>query len=173
MNLRNMMNSLLKLGSSISKNNGRSIFKEGLVNKIISKKIDDTYHIYGRVLDNKNEYSTHIQFNLNDEVKAVKCTCNQFEENSKEIRNYTCSHIIATMYKFYYKASNKIQKQEIKSTRVLNNSLKLDIKLKQVKVDNKNEYYLELRAGNEGTIAVETLGKFLFDENNKFKYTSR
>ncbi len=170
MNLRNMMNSLLKLASSISKNNGRNIFKEGLANKVISKKIDDTYHIYGRVLDNKNEYSTHIQFNLNDEVKAVKCTCNQFEENSKEIRNYTCSHIIATMYKFYYKASNKIQKQEIKSTKVLNNSLKLDIKFKQVKADNKNEYYLELRAGNEGTIAVETLGKFLFDENNKFKY---
>ena len=40
MNLRNMMNSLLKLGSSISNNNGRSIFKEGLVNKVISKKID-------------------------------------------------------------------------------------------------------------------------------------
>lgn len=45
MNLRNMMNSLLKLGSSISKKNGRSIFKEGLVNKVISKKIDNTYHI--------------------------------------------------------------------------------------------------------------------------------
>ena len=170
MNLRNMMNSLLKLGSSISNNNGRSIFKEDLVNKVISKKIDDTYHIYGRVLDNKNEYSTHIKFNLNDEVKAAKCTCNQFEESSKEIRNYTCSHIIATMYKFYYKASNKIQKQEIKSTKVLNNSLKLDIKLKQVRVNNKNEYYLELRAGNEVTIAVEALGKFLFDENNKYKY---
>ena len=170
MNLRNMMNSLLRLGSSISKNNGKSLFKEDFVKKVISKKIDDTYHIYGRVLDNKNEYSTHIKFNLNDEVKDVKCTCNQFEENSREIRNYTCSHIIATMYKFYYEVSNKIQKQEVKNTRDLNKSLNIDIKLKQVKVNNKNEYYLELRAGSEGTIAVETLGKFLFAEGNKFKY---
>jgi SNF2 family DNA or RNA helicase len=170
MNLRNMMNSLLKLGSSISKNNGKNLFKEGFVNKIISKKIDDTYHIYGRVLDNKNEYSTHIKFNLNDEVKDVKCTCNQFEENSREIRNYTCSHIIATMYKFYYEVSNKVQKQEVKKARDLDKTLNLDIKLKQVKVNNKNEYYLELRAGREGTIAVEALGKFLFDEDNKFKY---
>ena len=170
MNLRNMMNSLLRLGSSISKNNGKNLFKEGFVKKVISKKIDDTYHIYGRVLDNKNEYSTHIKFNLNDEVKDVKCTCNQFEENSREIRNYTCSHIIATMYKFYYEVSNKIQKQEVKKTRDLNKSLNIDIKLKQVKVNNKNEYYLELRAGSEGTIAVEALGKFLFAEDNKFKY---
>ena len=170
MNLRNMMNSLLKLGSSISKNNGKNLFKEDFVNKVISKKIDDIYHIYGRVLDNKNEYSTHIKFNLNNEVKYVKCTCNQFEENSREIRNYTCSHIIATMYKFYYEVSNKIQKQEVKNTRDLDRALNLDIKLKQVKVNNKNEYYLELRAGKEGTIAVESLGKFLFDEDNKYKY---
>ncbi len=190
MNLRNMMNSLLKLGSSISKKNGRSIFKEGLVNKVISKKIDNTYHIYGRVMDNKNEYSTHIKFDLKDEVKAVKCTCNQFEENSREINNYICAHIVATMYKFYYEAYTKIQKQKIinnnsnninknndncnsndnKFINNINKPLNLDIKLKQIKVNNKNEYYLELRAGKEGTIAVEALGKFLFEEDNKFKY---
>ncbi|MCI6693059.1 MULTISPECIES: DEAD/DEAH box helicase [unclassified Clostridium] len=190
MNLRNMMNSLLKLGSSISKNNGRSIFKEGLVNKVISKKIDNTYHIYGRVIDNKNEFSTHIKFDLKDKVKAVKCTCNQFEENSREINNYICAHIVATMYKFYYEAYTKIQKQKIinnnsnninknndncnsndnKFINNINKPLNLDIKLKQIKVNNKNEYYLELRAGKEGTIAVESLGKFLFEEDNKFKY---
>ena len=190
MNLRNMMNSLLKLGSSISKNNGRSIFKEGLVNKVISKKIDNTYHIYGRVMDNKNEYCIHIKFDLKDEVKAVKCTCNQFEENSREINNYICAHIVATMYKFYYEAYTKIQKQKIinnnsnninknndncnsndnKFINNINKPLNLDIKLKQIKVNNKNEYYLELRAGKEGTIAVEALGKFLFEEDNKFKY---
>lgn len=193
MNLRNMMNSLLKLGSMISKNNGKKLFEEALVNKVISKKIEDTYHIYGRVKDdngkdNKNEYSTHIKFDLNDEVKAVKCTCNQFEENSREIKKYICSHIIATMYKFYYEASSKIKKQEFKEQEFknqqintsnnqeskvinsINKPLNLDIKLKQGRNNNKNEYYLELRAGKEGTIAVEALGKFLFQEDNKFKY---
>ncbi len=170
MNLRSMMNSLLRLGSSISINNGKNLFKNNLVKKIVSKKVNGIYHVYGRVLDNKSEYSIHIKFNLNDEVKEVKCTCNQFEENSKEIKNYTCSHIIATMYKFYYEVSNKLQKQEDKNTKLLKEAINIDIKLKQVKVNNKNEYYLELRSGKENTIAVEALGKFLFYEDNKFKY---
>ncbi|MFU7515465.1 SNF2-related protein [Clostridium sp. HCS.1] len=252
MNLRNMLSSVLKLGSSIAKNNGKKLLKEGFVKKIISKKIDDSYHIYGRVIDSNIEYSTHIKFNLQDEVKSVKCTCNQFEENSRQIRNYICSHITATMYKFYYEASSKLKKQEsnnrnsiisnthphthakphtnninnndiisndinnndtntysninidsniysniysdnninsntnpkikggtnnnkiiTNSNKIINNinkPLNLDIKIKQVKANNKNEYYLELRAGKETTIAVEALGKFLFHEDNKFKY---
>lgn len=170
MNLKNMMNSFLKVVSSISRNNGISLYKKGLVNKITSKKIDDTYHIYGKVSDNNKEYGTHIKFNLRDELLGVKCTCNQFEENSKEMSNYTCGHIVATMYKFYYKVSNKIEKKDINNSKDLNNILNLEIKIKQIKVNNKNEYYLELRAGKEGTIAVEALSKFLFDEYNKFKY---
>ena len=212
MNLRNMLNSLLKLGSSIANNNGKKLLKEGFVKKVISKKIDDSYHIYGRVRDSKidysTEYSTHIKFNLEDKVQSVKCTCNQFEENSREIRNYVCSHIIATMYKFYYEASSKLKKEESNNTNSnitksqphmephttnninndivinvdnkikngnkainnINKPLNLDIRIKQIKVNNKNEYYLELRAGKEATIAVEALGKFLFQENNKFKY---
>ncbi|MDV4151934.1 DEAD/DEAH box helicase [Clostridium sp. AL.422] len=180
MNLKNMVSSLLKLASTISINSGKRLFKDGFVSKIISKRIDDTYHIYGRVLDNKNEYSTHIKFNLIDEVKEVKCSCSQFEENSKAIRNYTCGHIIATMYKFYYEVSNKIKKEEVSNNSNINNDnlnkyidnehINIDIKIKQAKVNNKNEYYLELRAGKEKTIAVETLGKFLFDYNNRFKY---
>ena len=185
--LRNMINSLLKLSSSISKNNGESLFKKGLVNKITSKKIEDTYHIYGRIievnssgsnLDRKVEYSTHIKFNLKNEVKEVKCTCSQYEENSKEIRNYACSHIVATMYKFYYevinKAKNKVDKnnlvkgQEANTTGNLRKNLNLDIKLKQVKVNNKNEFYIELRSGMEKTIAVESLCKFLLDSFNNF-----
>lgn len=182
MNLKNMMNSLLKLASSISKNNGVVLFKKGLVNRVISKKIDDTYHIYGRViedsssrsnLEKKLEYSTHIKFNLQDEVKGVKCTCSQYEENSKEIRNYTCSHIIATMYRFYYEVSNKAKKKEISNgkaegIKALKKALNLDIKLKQVKINNKNEFYIELRSGIEKTIAVEALGKFLLDSFNNF-----
>ena len=46
MNLRNMINSLLKLGSMISKNNGKKLFKEASVNKVISKKIDNNNLYY-------------------------------------------------------------------------------------------------------------------------------
>ncbi|MGN0025391.1 MAG: SNF2 helicase associated domain-containing protein, partial [Clostridium sp.] len=69
--------------------------------------------------------------------------------------------------------NNRIDKSNSNDNKFINNinkPLNLDIKLKQIKVNNKNEYYLELRAGKEGTIAVEALGKFLFEEDNKFKY---
>lgn len=112
MNLKAMMDSVLKLSSSISKNNGIAFFKKGLVSKVVSKKINDTYHIYGRVLENKDEYSTHLKFDSNNKIIDTKCSCNQFEENSKEMKNYFCSHLVATMYRFYYSILNN--KENIK-----------------------------------------------------------
>lgn len=168
MNLKAMMDSVLKLSSSISKNNGIACFKKGLVSKVVSKKINDTYHIYGRVLENKDEYSTHLKFDSNNKIIDTKCSCNQFEENSKEMKNYFCSHLVATMYRFYYSILNNKENIKKEKSEINKRILKLDIKIKQVKVNKNEEYHLEFRSGEENTIAVEALGKFLFDENNKF-----
>ncbi|WP_411169982.1 SNF2-related protein [Clostridium sp. MB05] len=170
MNLKVMMNSILNLSSSISKRNGIELLKKGLISKVISKKINDTYHIYGRVLENKDEYSTHLKFDSNNKIIDTKCSCNQFEENSKQMKNYICSHLVATMYKFYYAILNNREQENISEEKndINKKILKLDIKIKQVKVNKNEEYYLELRAGEENTIVVEVLGKFLFDKNNKF-----
>lgn len=170
MNLKAMMDSVLKLSSSISKNNGITLFKKGLVSKVVSKKINDTYHIYGRVLENKDEYSTHLKFDSNNKIIDTKCTCNQFEENSKEMKNYICSHLVATMYRFYYAILNNKEKENNNEEKneINKKILKLDFKIKQVKVNKNEGYHLELRAGEENTVAVEALGKFLFDESNKF-----
>ncbi|WP_291653338.1 DEAD/DEAH box helicase [Clostridium sp.] len=170
MNLKDMMNSVLKLSSSISKNNGMAFFKKGLVSKVVSKKINDTYHIYGRVLENKYEYSTHLKFDSNNKIIDTKCSCNQFAENSKEMKNYVCSHLVSTMYRFYYAILNNKQKEnkDEEKNEINKKILKLYIKIKQVKVNKNEEYHLELRAGEENTIAVEALGKFLFDDNNNF-----
>lgn len=168
MNLKAMMDSVLKLSSSISKNNGIAFFKKGLVSKVVSKKINDTYHIYGRVLENKDEYSTHLKFDSNNKIIDTKCSCNQFEENSKEMKNYFCSHLVATMYRFYYAILNNKENIKKDKSEINKRILKLDIKIKQVKVNRNEEYHLEFRSGEENTIAVEALGKFLFDENNKF-----
>lgn len=168
MNLKAMMDSVLKLSSSISKNNGIAFFKKGLVSKVVSKKINDTYHIYGRVLENKDEYSTHLKFDSNNKIIDTKCSCNQFEENSKEMKNYFCSHLVATMYRFYYSILNNKENIKKEKSEINKRILKLDIKIKQVKVNKNEEYHLEFRSGEENTIAVEALGKFLFDENNKF-----
>lgn len=168
MNLKAMMDSVLKLSSSISKNNGIDFFKKGLVSKVVSKKINYTYHIYGRVLENKDEYNTHLKFDSNNKIIDTKCSCNQFEENSKEMKNYFCSHLVATMYRFYYAILNNKENIKKEKSEINKRILKLDIKIKQVKVNKNEEYHLEFRSGEENTIAVEALGKFLFDENNKF-----
>lgn len=168
MNLKAMMDSVLKLSSSISKNNGIAFFNKGLVSKVVSKKINDTYHIYGRVLENKDEYSTHLKFDSNNKIIDTKCSCNQFDENSKEMKNYFCSHLVATMYRFYYAILNNKENIKKEKNEINKRLLKLDIKIKQVKINRNEEYHLEFRAGEENTIAVEALGKFLFDENNKF-----
>ncbi|GAA0083917.1 DEAD/DEAH box helicase [Clostridium sp. CTA-7] len=170
MNLKVMMNYILNLSSSISKRNGIELLKKELISKVISKKINDTYHIYGRVLENKDEYSTHLKFDSNNKIIDTKCSCNQFEENSKQMKNYICSHLVATMYKFYYAILNNREQENISEEKndINKKILKLDIKIKQVKVNKNEEYHLELRAGEENTIVVEVLGKFLFDKNNKF-----
>ena len=280
MNLNNMMNSILKIGSSISVKKGKELFRNSLTTKISAKKINDIYHIYGRVIDNVNECRTHIKFSLDDKVIKVRCTCDKYETNSKEIRDYVCPHIIATMYNFYYKVNKKIEKNKaskevsienklanninldikdnnnlyksinnknnitlhntydnsleqkklvnisnnkvegfnnsniheydkyinlninnysnlmIKKDKKISNTnlsidrtnkeeiknnistikkenisaVKLEIKIKQVKITGNNEYYIELRIGKENTIAVESIGKLLFIDDNKFKY---
>lgn len=168
MSLKAMMKSLLKLSSIISKNNGITLFKNGSVSKVVGKKINDIYHIYGRVLENKDEYSTHLKFDSSNKIIDTKCSCSQFEENSKEIKNYICSHLVATMYRFYYAILNNKENKYEEKNEISKRLLKLDLKIKQVKINTNEEYHLELRAGEEKTIAVEALGKFLFDENNKF-----
>ena len=65
MNLKKLLDEVLALGSNISIKEGKEIYKKRLVSNLSSKKIDDVYHIYSRIIgDNGKEYSCHIKYNL-------------------------------------------------------------------------------------------------------------
>lgn len=166
MNLKIMMGNFLNISSSFSKSKGLELYKRKNISKVEGKSINNIYHIYGKGLDNKEEIRTHIQFDNTNNIISLKCTCNTFLENSREVKNYSCSHLVATMYKFYYLVIEKNNKY--KEEKNITKELNLDIKLKQYKLNNEEIYLLELRAGEESTLAIELIGKFILDKSNIF-----
>ncbi|MCY6960286.1 DEAD/DEAH box helicase [Clostridium brassicae] len=104
---------ILSPSSDLMRGLGKDVFKKNLVTNIRGKKIDNMYHIYGNVLNElkAREFSTHIKIDLiNKNVTFVKCSCDQFEEFSKNKKLFMCEHLTATAYKFlsvYYKKKEK------------------------------------------------------------------
>ena len=83
MDLKNLLDNVLALGSNISIKDGKEIYKNRLVSNLSSKKIYDIYHIYSKVKeeDDSKSYSCHIKYNLkNEKVNGATCTCSTYEE---------------------------------------------------------------------------------------------
>ena len=111
----NLIDSILRASSTVSKSKGKEAFLNKQVTKIEERKIGDNYHLYGRVIEGKDEYSTHINYDIKNKViKSVNCSCDLYGEHRNYIKNYTCLHIIATAYK-YYSIILKKEKRKIKS----------------------------------------------------------
>ncbi|WP_422388179.1 SNF2-related protein [Clostridium baratii] len=167
MNLEVIMKNILRLSSSFTKGQGKNLFKESAIKDLKSKSIDGTYHIYGRVLnDNKsNTYSTHIKINTaTNKIIDTKCSCETFEENRRQIRNYVCKHIIATSYTFYNLAKKRINNKEPNKKEEKTDSkrfLNLDIMIKCIINDNIPSYQCEFRIGNIGTHLITDLKDFI------------
>ncbi|WWU73613.1 DEAD/DEAH box helicase [Clostridium baratii] len=167
LNLEVIMKNILRLSSSFTKGQGKNLFKESAIKDLKSKSIDGTYHIYGRVLnDNKsNTYSTHIKINTaTNKIIDTKCSCETFEENRRQIRNYVCKHIIATSYTFYNLAKKRINNKEPNKKEEKTDSkrfLNLDIMIKCIINDNIPSYQCEFRIGNIGTHLITDLKDFI------------
>lgn len=171
MNLKNLLDNVLSLGSNISIKEGRDIYRNKLVSNLSSKKINDIYHIYSRVEedDSSKVYSCHIKYNLKDEkVIGASCTCSTYEEFSKHKHNYICKHIIASIFYFYIIAKNKIKKI-IKENPTLNKSkeqnlatakkvLKLNLDIKK---NDNNEFDIQIRVGENVTYLIPKISEFL------------
>lgn len=174
MDLKNLLDNVLALGSNISIKDGKEIYKNRLVSNLSSKKINDIYHIYSKVAeeDNSKEYSCHIKYNLKGErVIGATCTCSTYEEFSKHKTNYICKHIIATIFYFYIVAKNRIKKinkenpalsksKECKVTkgRVEKKILNLDLDIKR----NENKTFdIQIRIGENTTYLIPKISEFL------------
>jgi SNF2 family DNA or RNA helicase len=95
---------VLKSASKLMREEGEKAFKKGLVTYFNGKKIEETYHIYGRVRDESilKELSTHIKINLkNKKLEGIQCTCEEHKEFAASGYFFMCSHLTATAFKFF------------------------------------------------------------------------
>ena len=104
MKLNELRAIVFKSASNAMKKEGEDIFNKGLVTYFKGKKIDNIYHIYGKVKDRSKlkEYNTHIIINLQKKkLDGAKCSCDEFKEFASNGYNLMCSHITSTSYKFF------------------------------------------------------------------------
>lgn len=107
MRLKELQSILFKSSSDSMKSNGKKIFNNGLVTKIKGKKINNMYHIYGKVNNDTKtfELNTHIKIDLfKKKLESIKCTCDDFKEVSITNHLFMCSHLTATAYSFLSRA---------------------------------------------------------------------
>ena len=162
------------------KREGEDAFNKGLVYNFKGKKIEDIYHIYGRMKDKSGnkELNTHIKINLQKKkLEGAKCSCDEFNEFASSGYTLMCSHITATAYKFLSLLSkdkeetcedsekNIIQKYKIwgntDTTRLIRKS-------------EKNSLYYEVQtASRSGKLTLQPSELRLFlegIENRKIKF---
>ncbi|WP_297421745.1 DEAD/DEAH box helicase [Clostridium sp.] len=104
MKLNELKAIVFKSATSVMKKEGEEAFNNGLVTYFKGKKIENIYHIYGRVKDKSKfkEFNTHIKINLQKKkLDGAKCSCDEFKEFASNGYNFICSHITATSYKFF------------------------------------------------------------------------
>lgn len=123
MRLNELKSIMFKSASSPMKNAGKDAFHNGLVTFLKGKKIDNIYHIYGRVKDKNGtkEYNTHIKIDLQkNRLDEADCSCNDFKEFYSKGYTLMCSHITGTAYKFLdllsEKSKNEMRKNANKNS---------------------------------------------------------
>lgn len=163
-----ILREILKQSSFISKNLGEKLFKNNKIKNVDSKIIDGIKHIYGLVEDGVKIERSHIKINTSiDKITGVSCSCETFQENSQEIRNYMCSHIVATSY-VLEKNNKEIVKTEVNKNKRTNEDT-IEIILKEEKDKTKDYYILELKVGKDQKVIVESIPNFLY-KTNKFDF---
>lgn len=193
MELEILMKNLVRRTSSFTREQGKSLIKNKYIKDLKGKSVDGTYNIYGRVLnDDKNgEYDTHLKVDMkSSQVTWVKCTCETFKENNKQITNYICKHISATGEAFYNVAKKKqddrklnnkqkrTTKHEIYGEKEIKRFLTLDINIRHSKNDGIQLFNCEFRIGADNANLILDLKDFLYKSslkkdlkfNDKFTY---
>lgn len=121
MKIGQLIESILNSSSSLNIEKGRKIFKESIIRDVKGKKIQDIYHIYGTVKDDKKLYNTHIKFSLKDKkLLECRCSCDEFNEIYKYKKNFLCEHLVATTFKFHDLVKEKVKSSDSKNTNKVN-----------------------------------------------------
>ena len=179
MNIKVVRDNVMKFSSSFSREGATSILKAKGVKDLKGKKIENIYHIYGKINSENKDYNTHIKVDMKtNKVLDTKCSCGTFIENRRHIRNYVCKHIIATNLAFYLVGKSKASNINKRSEEVVNKrKLKLHISIKCSMLNEINTYKCEFRIGESTTNLITSLKDFLEKDtiifNDLFTYHSR
>lgn len=191
MKIKELVHSILNSSSSLNLEKGRMIYKESIIKDIKGKKIDNIYHIYGSVKDDKKFYNTHIKYDLKyKKILECRCGCGEFNENYKYKKNFLCEHLVATTFKF-----NELVDKKVKSTSSLEDNkksliykgtnlntliknvfkekekLSLEIFITSIENFNLNYYQVELKIAGKSVYSLNNIKDFIFNilEPNNFK----
>ena len=163
---RILENIIFKTCSSINKNKGKELLSKGLISNIQGKKIDDIYHIYGKVEGENNLISTHIKINLKTrKLIGFRCSCKNYSDLMEQGHSYFCEHISATGYKFLQVISKKRESNEdskkIKKSLINKKELNLDIKIEYKNINDSSFLYCDFKVGKEKMYLISDIKEFL------------
>lgn len=164
-------NIILKEAYDFMIKEGRKHYENGLVKKVRGKKFEEFYSLYGEVENElpKAVFNTYIKIDLNKKcIEKTQCDCSTFKGLSSNKKNFLCSHLTATVYKFL---------KEVKKNTKLDASAEKksasNIKLIRKNLSNTIHYELRANLGSDKTIIQpeklrEVLNKMI---NKKIKFT--
>lgn len=191
MKIKDLIQSILNSSSSLNLGKGKKIYKESTIKDIKGKKIDNIYHIYGCVNEDKKNYNTHIKYNLKDK-KVLQCTCGceEFKENYIYKKNFMCEHLVATTFKFDELIDKKIKNSTslerpknnliYKNTNINNlindvfkekERLYLQILISSIESYNMNYYQVEFKILGKSLYTINNIKDFIYSviESKSFK----
>lgn len=167
MNYKRLEENILKNCAGLTKTKGEQLFNNKSIKNIQGKRIDDIYHIYGKLNYENKDFSTHIKYDLKKEkLCGFKCTCIKYKEYIDQGYPYYCEHIAATSFKFLNSLKDKLQyrkieekKEKKEETKVI---LSVESKLYYQKLNGINKFLLEFKVGNKTKYPVNNIKTFLY-----------
>ena len=109
MNYKRLEENILRNCTLLTKKRGNELFLSKSVNSIQGKKINDIYHIYGKVNSDNRDNNIHIKYDLNrDKLCGFKCTCSKYKVYLEQGHTYYCEHIAAVAFRFLYSLKAKV-----------------------------------------------------------------
>lgn len=178
--LNELKSIVFKSVSNHMKREGEDSFNKGLVTYFKGKKIENIYHVYGRVKDKSKlkEFNTHIKINLQKKkLDGANCSCDEFKEFASSGYTLMCSHITATAYKFFSllskdkdKARENSEKNTIEKYKILGNTETTRLIRK---TEKDSEYYEVMTASRSEKLILQPNDLRVFLEvvkNRKIKF---
>lgn len=166
MNYKGLEENILKGCAGLTKKRGKELFNNKSIKTIQGKRVDNIYHIYGKVNHENKDFSTHIKYDLKKEkLYGFKCTCIKYKDYMEQGYPYYCEHIAATSFKFLNSLKSRIQDRKMEEKKEKKNEVKailnIESKLYYQKVNGINQFFLEFKVGNKAKYPVNNIKTFL------------